>query len=45
LANYTTLYETYYQGGIVTLDCLGMAKYFFCAKAFPTCSDSVNEIK
>jgi len=38
--NYTILYNNYYQLGSVTIDCLGMANYFFCAKAYPTCSSS-----
>ena len=46
LANYTKLHDDYYVNGSVTLDCMGMAKYFFCAKAYPTCSDdSVNTIE
>lgn len=37
-ANYTTLYTQFYRNSFVDIDCLGMAKYFFCAASFPICT-------
>ncbi len=40
-ARYTKLYSSYYNNNrIVDIDCLGMAKYFFCASAYPVCTDT-----
>lgn len=33
---YTTLYNLY-KDNKIKIDCLGMAKYFYCASAFPIC--------
>jgi hypothetical protein len=45
LSNYTTFYNNYYKLGLVDIDCLGMANYFFCAKAYPTCDSSHDQIE
>lgn len=43
LANYTQLYTDYYNKSYVNIDCLGMAKYFFCAASYPICTDQMSE--
>lgn len=44
LGNYTKLKKNYYDQGLVKLECLGMAQYFFCAMAYPTCSTEQSQI-
>ena len=39
LERYEKLYNDYYLNSLVDIDCLGMSKYFFCAKAYPTCTN------
>lgn len=39
--NYTQLLNQYYNNNLVNVDCLGVAMYFFCAAAYPSC-DSKN---
>lgn len=38
LRQYSRVYQEYYQGGLVDVDCLGMLKYFYCAQVYPICT-------
>lgn len=38
VGNYSALYRGYYLPGVVGIDCLGAAKYFFCAASYPVCT-------
>lgn len=44
LGNYTALYQNYYSRGVVNIDCLGAAKYFFCAASYPVCTSDADSI-
>ena len=45
MEHYQILLKDYYKRGKVDIDCIGIANFFFCAEAYPTCNGTTYVIE